>query len=143
MKVPTNIILLFCQCLTLGLAFGSSKSSWLGTTQKQFNGKAQDDGPGIVESGKGVVAADDRRCSEVGALMLRLGGHAVDAAVATALCVGVVNPMASGIGGGAFMVVRSASTSEALAFDMRETAPSAASEVPFYYFVFNCFIEFW
>ncbi|XP_021839475.1 glutathione hydrolase 3 isoform X2 [Spinacia oleracea] len=60
--------------------------------------------------------------------MLRLGGHAVDAAVATALCVGVVNPMASGIGGGAFMVVRSASTSEALAFDMRETAPSAASE---------------
>ncbi|XP_057544555.1 glutathione hydrolase 3 isoform X2 [Amaranthus tricolor] len=60
--------------------------------------------------------------------MLRRGGHAIDAAVATALCVGVVNPMASGIGGGAFMVVRSASTSEALAFDMRETAPAAASE---------------
>lgn len=83
----------------------------------------------IVESEQGVVAADDGRCSEIGVSMLRQGGHAVDAAVATALCVGVVNPMASGIGGGAFMVVRSASTSKAQAFDMRETAPLAASEV--------------
>ncbi|XP_021723488.1 gamma-glutamyltranspeptidase 3-like [Chenopodium quinoa] len=111
-----------------GLAFGSTKTSWLVNNEQKLNGKPQVDVPEIVESGKGIVAADDRRCSEVGALMLRLGGHAVDAAVATALCVGVVNPMASGIGGGAFMVVRSASTSEALAFDMRETAPLAASE---------------
>lgn len=61
--------------------------------------------------------------------MLKIGGHAVDAAVATALCLGVVNPMASGIGGGGFMVVRSSSTSEVLAIDMRETAPLAASQV--------------
>lgn len=83
----------------------------------------------IVESDQGVVAADDGRCSEVGASILRQGGHAVDAAVATALCVGVVNPMASGIGGGAFMIVRSSSTSQTQAFDMRETAPLAASQV--------------
>ncbi|XP_010688393.2 glutathione hydrolase 3 isoform X1 [Beta vulgaris subsp. vulgaris] len=111
-----------------GLAFGSRKTSWFVTTEQRFNGKAQFDNPEIVESDRGVVAADDGRCSNVGVFMLRQGGHAVDAAVATALCVGVVNPMASGIGGGAFMVVRSASTSEALAFDMRETAPSSASE---------------
>ncbi|XP_047321825.1 glutathione hydrolase 3-like [Impatiens glandulifera] len=85
-------------------------------------------GADIVESSKGVVAADDGRCSEIGASMLRKGGHAVDAAVATALCVGVVNPMASGIGGGAFMIVHSTSTNQTVAFDMRETAPLAASE---------------
>ncbi|KAL1318776.1 hypothetical protein HN51_071074 [Arachis hypogaea] len=82
----------------------------------------------IVESEHGVVAADDARCSEIGASMLRQGGHAVDAAVATALCLGVVFTASSGIGGGAFMVVRSSSTSQAQAFDMRETAPSHASK---------------
>uniref|UniRef100_A0A7N0UWP0 Glutathione hydrolase n=1 Tax=Kalanchoe fedtschenkoi TaxID=63787 RepID=A0A7N0UWP0_KALFE len=82
-----------------------------------------------VESEKGAVAADDGRCSNVGASILRRRGHAVDAAVATALCLGVVSPMASGIGGGAFMVLRSAaSTSQIQAYDMRETAPSAASQ---------------
>uniref|UniRef100_A0A7N0TR27 Glutathione hydrolase n=2 Tax=Kalanchoe fedtschenkoi TaxID=63787 RepID=A0A7N0TR27_KALFE len=89
--------------------------------------KGNDDGV-IVESEKGVVAADDARCSEIGASILRENGHAIDAAVATALCVGVVNPMASGIGGGGFMVVRSAETSETIAYDFRETAPEAASE---------------
>ncbi|KAM0020815.1 putative aminoacyltransferase, Glutathione gamma-glutamate hydrolase [Helianthus debilis subsp. tardiflorus] len=85
-------------------------------------------GDNTVESLGAVVAADDARCSEIGALVLQQGGHAVDAAVATALCLGVVNPMASGVGGGGFMVVRSAATSQTLAFDFRETAPLAASE---------------
>ncbi|KAJ0491312.1 putative aminoacyltransferase, Glutathione gamma-glutamate hydrolase [Helianthus annuus] len=85
-------------------------------------------GDNTVESLGAVVAADDARCSEIGASVLQEGGHAVDAAVATALCLGVVNPMASGVGGGGFMVVRSADTSQTLAFDFRETAPLAASE---------------
>ncbi|GJS33587.1 gamma-glutamyltranspeptidase 3-like protein isoform X1 [Tanacetum coccineum] len=42
--------------------------------------------------------ADNARCSEIGALVLRAGGDAVDAAVSVALCGGVVNSMASGIG---------------------------------------------
>lgn len=83
----------------------------------------------VIESQQAVVAADDGRCSEIGVSMLEKGGHAVDAAVATAVCLGVVGPMSSGIGGGAFMVVRSSSTPGALAIDMRETAPAAASEV--------------
>ncbi|KAH7512964.1 hypothetical protein FEM48_Zijuj12G0146200 [Ziziphus jujuba var. spinosa] len=74
------------------------------------------------------VAANDGRCSEVEASFLRQGGHPVDAAVSTALCLGVVNPLASGIGGGAFMIVRSSSNSKTEAFDSRETAPLAASE---------------
>lgn len=82
----------------------------------------------VVESERAVVAADDGRCSEIGASVLRQGGHAVDAAVATSLCLGVVNPMASGIGGGGFLLVSSSSSAKAEAFDMRETAPLAASE---------------
>ncbi|CAK8536298.1 unnamed protein product [Lathyrus sativus] len=60
--------------------------------------------------------------------MLRLGGHVVDAAVAAVLCVGVFFQASSGIGGGYFMVVKSSSSSNAQAFDMRETAPIAASQ---------------
>ncbi|KAK9071991.1 hypothetical protein SSX86_008422 [Deinandra increscens subsp. villosa] len=83
---------------------------------------------GAVESWEGAVAADDARCSEIGVSVLQAGGHAVDAAVSVALCEGVVNPMASGIGGGGFMVVRSADTARTQAFDFRETAPAAASQ---------------
>ncbi len=103
-------------------------SSWTARGSK-YDKRIGADNTDIVQSEHGVVAADDGRCSEIGASMLRQGGHAVDAAVATALCVGVVNPMASGIGGGSFMVVWSSSTSQTQAFDMRETAPLAASEV--------------
>ena len=87
-----------------------------------------------IESEVGVVAADDGRCSEIGASMLRQGGHAVDAAVATALCLGVVYATSSGIGGGSFMILRSSSTSKPQAFDMRETAPLAASQVLLFHF---------
>ncbi|KAK4756938.1 hypothetical protein SAY87_007065 [Trapa incisa] len=95
---------------------------------RHANGRVQANVAEMVESKKGVVAADDGRCSDIGASFLRQGGHAIDAAVATAICLGVVNPMSSGIGGGAFMIVRSASSSKAEAFDMRETAPLAASK---------------
>ncbi|KAF8704986.1 hypothetical protein HU200_031236 [Digitaria exilis] len=83
--------------------------------------------PHEVESEVGAAAADDARCSEVGAAALRAGGHAVDAAVAAALCLGVVHPMSSGLGGGAFVVVRDGASGEAVAFDARETAPAAAT----------------
>lgn len=82
----------------------------------------------IIKARHGAVATDDGRCSTIGRDVLREGGHAVDAAVAAALCLGVVSPASSGIGGGAFMLIRTAD-GKAQAFDMRETAPKKASEV--------------
>ncbi|KAG9456854.1 hypothetical protein H6P81_001362 [Aristolochia fimbriata] len=90
-------------------------------------GRRRWDNDDVVESDVGVVAADDSRCSAIGVSMLKRGGHAVDAAVAAALCVGVVNSMSSGIGGGGFMVVRDGRTGQAEAYNFRETAPSATT----------------
>ncbi|XP_062225816.1 glutathione hydrolase 1-like isoform X2 [Phragmites australis] len=81
----------------------------------------------VVTSPRGAVAADDGRCSRIGRDALRDGGSAVDAAVSTALCLGVVSPASSGVGGGAFMLVR-LDDGTAVAYDARETAPLAASK---------------
>ncbi|KAK6147792.1 hypothetical protein DH2020_018704 [Rehmannia glutinosa] len=118
------LALIAVACLALGgdLAFSE------GRHDRKSNGRLAISNNDIVESKQAVVAADDGRCSEIGVSMLEKGGHAVDATVATAVCLGVVSQMSSGIGGGGFMVVRSSSTSGALAIDMRETAPAAASQ---------------
>lgn len=73
----------------------------------------------------GAVAADDPTASAVGAAVLADGGSAADAAVATVLALGVVNPTSSGIGGGGFAIVYDAATGTTHAYDFRETAPAA------------------
>ena len=72
----------------------------------------------------GAVAADVEQCSTVGVGILQLGGSAVDSAVASMACLGVINMFSSGIGGGGFMVVFAGSQTEVI--DFRETAPAAA-----------------
>ncbi|CAD5330411.1 unnamed protein product [Arabidopsis thaliana] len=90
------------------------------------NAAAQKRQQSIVKS-RGAVATDDGRCSVIGMRVLREGGNAIDASVAAALCLGVVSPASSGIGGGAFTVVKIAGGKE-IAYDSRETAPLRASE---------------
>lgn len=131
-----NILVLYWH-LGLGVVLCSSLSIWIAGDGNKFGERLQHRNVKAIEAEQGkqaAVAADDGRCSKVGLSILKMGGHAVDAAVATALCLGVVNPVSSGIGGGAFMLVRSASTSEVEAIDMRETAPLAASKVQLYLF---------
>ena len=74
---------------------------------------------------KGMVSAADPRAAEAGAEMLRAGGSATDAAIATMLALTVVEPQSSGIGGGGFYVTTNAK-GQVETIDGREMAPSAA-----------------
>lgn len=79
-----------------------------------------------VTASNGMVVSTDEYASEVGVEVLRAGGNAVDAAIAVQFALAVVNPEAGNIGGGGFMVLRTADGQTA-AIDYREKAPLAAT----------------
>lgn len=74
----------------------------------------------------GAVVSAHPLASKVGVEIMKQGGNAIDAAIATQLALAVVYPGAGNIGGGGFMVARLAN-GQTLALDYREAAPSAAS----------------
>src|SRR2546430_8375759 len=74
----------------------------------------------------GIVASQNETASRIGTDVIRDGGTAVDAAVATAFALAVVHPTAGNIGGGGFIVYRPA-RGEPVAYDFREGAPAKAS----------------
>lgn len=80
----------------------------------------------------GMVSAADPRAAAAGAEILRQGGSATDAAIATMLVLNVVEPQNSGIGGGSFMLHHDAATNALAGFDGREAAPAAADAKWFY-----------
>jgi gamma-glutamyltranspeptidase / glutathione hydrolase len=84
----------------------------------------------IVQTG-GAVSAADPRAAQAGLEILRQGGSAIDAAIAIAITLTVVEPQSSGVGGGGFMVVHDARTGKQSSFDGRETAPAAANPALF------------
>ena len=74
----------------------------------------------------GMVVSQESHASRVGLEVLRDGGTAIDAAVATALALAVTHPAAGNLGGGGFLVFRAAS-GDAVAYDFREVAPTGAA----------------
>ena len=80
----------------------------------------------------GMVSAADPRASAAGVEILKAGGSATDAAIATMLALNVVEPQSSGIGGGSFWVSHAAKTGKVTTIDARETAPAAADTRWFY-----------
>ena len=75
---------------------------------------------------RGMVATDEELATRVGVDLLRSGGNAIDAAVATAFALAVTLPSAGNIGGGGFIVARMPDGTTA-ALDFREAAPGAAT----------------
>ena len=83
-------------------------------------------GSGPVRAPHGMVVSQESTASRVGVDVLREGGTAIDAAVATAFALAVTHPTAGNVGGGGFLVYRPAD-GEPIAYDFRETAPAAAT----------------
>lgn len=81
--------------------------------------------PGRAEGRLGAVAAEHQRAADIGLAILERGGNAVDAAIATAYAVCLLNASSCGIGGGGFMLV-SEPNGTVSALDYRETAPALA-----------------
>lgn len=80
-----------------------------------------------VAAEHGMVVAQEKISAQIGADILRRGGNAVDAAVATGFAMAVTYPRAGNIGGGGFMVIHSADRNEDTTIDYRETAPAATT----------------
>jgi gamma-glutamyltranspeptidase/glutathione hydrolase len=79
----------------------------------------------------GAVSSVDAEASAIGLEVLRKGGNAADAAVATAAALGVTEPYSAGIGGGGYFVYFDAATGEVTTIDGRETAPDAMPTTAF------------
>ncbi|MFQ5774046.1 MAG: gamma-glutamyltransferase [Kiloniellaceae bacterium] len=80
-----------------------------------------------VRAERQMVAAANPLAAETGLRLLRAGGSALDAAIATQMVLNLVEPQSSGIGGGGFLLHFDAATGEVAAYDGRETAPAEAT----------------
>ncbi|XP_014682012.1 PREDICTED: gamma-glutamyltranspeptidase 1-like [Priapulus caudatus] len=76
----------------------------------------------------GAVISDVPLCSGIGKDILQQGGTAVEAAITTVLCVGLVNPHSTGLGGGGFMLIRDFKRNKVSVIDFREVAPKKITE---------------
>lgn len=98
--------------IVLGLVFGlKGSSSGSGASARQA---------AVVSNGKG--------CAAIGSSMLNDGGSAIDAAIATLLCEGVMLPQSMGLGGGFFAVIYNKATNTIETLNARESAPLASTE---------------
>ncbi|XP_071067756.1 glutathione hydrolase 7 isoform X2 [Dasypus novemcinctus] len=77
---------------------------------------------------QGAVVTDAARCTSLGIEVLNKQGSSVDAAVAAALCLGIVAPHSSGLGGGGVMLVHDIRRNESRLIDFRESAPGVLRE---------------
>ncbi|MFC4248156.1 gamma-glutamyltransferase [Natribaculum luteum] len=84
------------------------------------------DSNAVAEAAGGMVSSVHQQATEAGIGVLEDGGNAIDAAVAVQFALNVVQPHSSGIGGGGFMLVYSATEDEIIAIDNRERAPLGA-----------------
>jgi gamma-glutamyltranspeptidase/glutathione hydrolase len=111
--------MLRCALLLVALAVLAVSLSWLAPAAAH----AAAGSPAFSRNGMMVTSQAD--ATRAGVAMLQAGGNAVDAAVAATFAIGVTQPFSTGLGGGAFILIRLAD-GEVIAIDGRETAPGAA-----------------
>src|SRR3954452_21133748 len=107
--------------LALGLASATAQDA-----RRAYIPPALDTVHGVAAE-HGMVVAQEKISAQVGTDILRRGGNAVDAAVATGFAMAVTYPRAGNIGGGGFMIIHSTDAKEDIAIDYRETAPAATT----------------
>jgi gamma-glutamyltranspeptidase/glutathione hydrolase len=114
MRLLAGMLLFFTLCLSVqAQVFNGTNQPFKYTVTKK------------MVTDKGAVVSAHPLASEAGLLILKKGGNAIDAAIATQLALAVVYPNAGNIGGGGFMVAQLAS-GERVSLDYREMAPSLA-----------------
>ena len=87
--------------------------------------------PACLAAPQSMVAAANPMAVDAGLEVLRRGGSAVDAAIAVQMVLGVVEPQASGLGGGGFLLNYEGATGTIDVYDGRETAPAGATPTMF------------
>lgn len=83
--------------------------------------------PPFTQGRTGLITSAHPDATRVGLEILKQGGNAIDAAVATAMAISVVEPFSAGIGGGGFLLLRLGETNQMIALDFRERAPLKAN----------------
>lgn len=99
-----------------------------GAQERRVYAPAAADSARAAFAENGMVVAQEKLATQIGADILRGGGNAVDAAVAVGFALAVSYPRAGNIGGGGFMVIHSAERGQDVAIDYRETAPAAITQ---------------
>ncbi|MFB6949700.1 gamma-glutamyltransferase [Streptomyces sp. 4R-3d] len=127
-----SIVALAAAILSVGAA--APPSAPAGAAPLKAPAKAPPTTPGktpVAVGHGGAVSSVDKDASAAGIEVLRNGGNAVDAAVATAAALGVTEPYSAGIGGGGYFVYYDAGSRSVHTIDGRETAPMSADATLF------------
>jgi gamma-glutamyltranspeptidase/glutathione hydrolase len=131
MQHPSRLLLtLLLACSAFAVAQADEGDETIGV-QSSVNLPPQAKGNPPSWAGKafrqGVVSVANPYGAEAGAQILEQGGNAIDAAVAIAYALNVVEPQSAGVGGGGFMMIHLAKTGQTFAIDTRERAPAGAT----------------
>lgn len=123
----TDALRLFTALFALLLAFTASGLTLRASAFEQPESESGFQPKPLVKAKKHMVVAAHPLAAEAGLAILRKGGSAVDAGIATQMVLNLVEPQSSGIGGGAFILYWDEAAKQLLSYDGRETAPAAAT----------------